>query len=675
MLVSFGAILTCSRSLFNTQSRSLLRFAPSVVMSYGGGRGRGGGRGGGRGEYYKNKYGGGGRGRGDAGGTPVPEETRAPGGDFGSRSGFRTGSSQDLSNILRKIDGKQYPAYHDIEGTFSFGGDFSLYVDKVQADPFANPSAFHVIIPPAIAGFPRELHATKIRNIALCDYLTRQFALSARGAGADQRTESRGWSGEKGGEITTDEPGQHVLERTSVQVSPEGAVQARFTLALPARGRTVCGNWCAEIIGNTLPNMVKKALLYKSLDSEALENHIISIEEQEALRNSLAARGLVAFVIDRAVLPRGSGATDVPMTGSDVIKFETPSGMAAEFNLPSGRTVRGMGIPKGVSLIVGGGFHGKSTLLEALELGIYNHIPDDGREFVVVDPTAVKVRAEDGRCVNGVDITPFIDNLPFGRSTSAFCSADASGSTSQAAYIIEALEAGSTALLIDEDTCATNFMIRDARMQRLVAPDKEPITPFISKVRALWEAQGVSSILVIGGAGDYFEVADTVIMMDCYTPKDVTLQAKTIAEDSKGAVLQFPAFGETSTRTPVAKTFITGGKIVARGKSKLQYGDVDVDLSAVEQLVETSQTRAIGRGIAVLAKGPMQNNINMHELLNNFEHLLDTKGLDGLAPGAFSSNLARPRRFELAAAINRLRGAQVHTTRASNIPPHPPSRS
>ncbi|KAG5176854.1 hypothetical protein JKP88DRAFT_350965 [Tribonema minus] len=654
------------------------------------------------------------------------------GGDFSgaapSKCTARRGTSHDLVDTLRRIDNRPYGAYHDIEGTFAFDGGaaggvpFALAVDKVQADPFAAPSRFHVTLPAAAAGFPQEARSSRVRAIALCDFLTRAFWRAAHAAGADQRRESGGWSGTKGGEITMDKPGQHVLERTSVQLLPDGGVQARFTVALPARGRTICGTWAAEILGATVPKLVAASVMemreatapklgaaslcYSALDAAALREHIVSAEDQEALRSAVTAKGDVGFVANGAVLPRESGNSDRPMEGASVVRFQSPPELEVSYALPSGRAVTGMRIPPGVTLVVGGGFHGKSTLLQALEVGVYNHIPGDGREFVTVRSGAVKVRAEDGRSVCGVDISPFIDNLPFGRSTGAFTTADASGSTSQAASIMEALEAGCDTLMVDEDTCATNFMIRDARMQALVAPDKEPITPFISKasarahgrarcgllrpgqrarpVRALYADKGVSSVLVIGGAGDYFEgklflvshafpksvgvtfyqVADTVVMMDCYAPRDVTAQARAIVTESLSlghkSVIQLPEFGQVSQRTPSAASFTTHGKVVARGKDKIQYGDVDIELAPVEQLCEASQTRAIGAAMRLLASsvGPMAQRATMQHVLDWFDSQVDSNGLDALALNAFIGDFARPRRFELAAAINRYRGAE-----------------
>ncbi|CAM9223865.1 unnamed protein product [Pylaiella littoralis] len=591
-----------------------------------------------------------------------------------SRSTNRSGSAQQLIDSLRRMDNRPYPAYKDTEGSWKFSGqqgmpDFMLCVDKIQADPFAAPSRLHVVVPGPVAGFPAEAFSTKVRKVALCDFLTRRFLEAARQDGADQKAGGGGWGGAKGGEITIDEPGQHILERSSVVVhEADGSVEARFTVGMPARGRSICGGWAVEILGRTVPELIRRSLVFSSLDAEALRQHVLSAEDQDALRGSLRAAGVVGFVINGAILPRESGNCDRPMDSSQAIPFTSPPSLEKTFTLPNRGKVTGMGIPPGVTLIVGGGFHGKSTIEVALQVGCYNHIPGDGREFVSVEASAVKVRAEDGRGVNCVDISPFIDNLPFGKSTKEFTTPDASGSTSQATNIIEALEAGCTTLLVDEDTCATNFMIRDLRMQTLVAKEKEPITPFISRVRALYETMQVSSILVIGGCGDYFEVADTVIMMDCYVPKDVTAEAKRIAADDTiggGGVKRHKTFHNNSNnlsgaaRVPLARTFISRGKVVARAKDKIQYGDVDIDLAGVEQLVETSQTRAVADAVDMLARSAMTRRFPMAELLDFLEAEMNTKGLDALVPGAFIAKHARPRRFEVAAAINRYREGKV----------------
>jgi predicted ABC-class ATPase len=315
---------------------------------------------------------------------------------------------------------------------------------------------------------------------------------------------------------------------------------------------------------------------------------------------------------------------------------------------------------------VGGGFHGKSTLLHALERGVYAHIPGDGREYVATVPEACKIRAEDGRRIERVNITPFISNLPFGKDTAQFCTDNASGSTSQAANIVEAVEIGASLLLIDEDTSATNFMIRDERMQELVAKDKEPITPFVDKVRQLYHDYGVSTILVMGGSGDYFDVADTVIMMDAYRPRDVTRRSYEIIHKHK-AVRQHEGgshFGPVAERTPLATSFDASRgrrdvKIDVKGLHTLIYGTTTIDLSGLEQLVDASQTRAIGDIILYFSRHYAGQKFTLRQGLERLFADIQQHGLDLLSPRK-PGNYAMPRMFEVAAAINRLRTLRIH---------------
>ena len=430
-------------------------------------------------------------------------------------------SAEDLQRILHRIDGHGYRAYKEIRGVYDCGTHLIL-VDHVQGDPFAAPSRVRVQVPQKLAGFPEDTYRSRSRRVGLCDFLTRRFAQNIQ-----EVTHGRRGTG-RSGEIRIGLPGQEVLERTSVGIDTD-RVEARFTMGLPARGRRVVGRQAGEMFFEKLPAIVGSALAFGRLDRKALYSHIEVVEDQDALREGLADHGLVAFVPDDANLPRRSGVDARPMLGDQAVPFKTPDRFRVTVELANRGKISGMGIPGGVTLIVGGGYHGKSTLLRALEAGVYNHIPGDGRELAVTVNDAVKIRAEDGRRIEQVDIRPFIGNLPYGCDTSVFSTDEASGSTSQAANIIESLEVGTSLLLIDEDTSATNFMIRDYRMQELVAKDKEPITPFIDKVRQLYEDQGVSTIMVIGGSGDYFDVADRVIMMDAYRPRDATDAAASVA--------------------------------------------------------------------------------------------------------------------------------------------------
>lgn len=648
----------------------------------------------GRGAYYKEKYGSGGRGKGKGGSGGYDGGGKGKGGGGfkgggkGGRGGGdaaagdaagdpseaaagprRCGTAAELRASLLAIDGRPYGAYHDVEGIEYDMGRFKLLIDKVQSDPFAPPSRCHVSVPIEAAGFAPDCFQPRVREVAFRDFLTRRFSAGARRAGADRRTEEGGWQGPKGGELLIDTPGQHVLERSAVVLERKGSqpqgIEARFCVALPARGRSIMGAWAAQILTETLPQVVHGALYAESCAAAELRRHLDSVEDQHAARAQLLGLDLVAFVGDGAVLPRRSGASDLPMDGPSTVRFASPPEMRVTMRLPHAGEVVGMGVRRGVSLIVGGGFHGKSTLLEALQLGVYDKLPGDGRELVVTEPSATKVRAEDGRCVTSCDISPFIANLPGGRDTSAFSSEDASGSTSQAAAIIEALEAGCSTLLIDEDTSATNFMIRDERMQRLVAAENEPIRPFISRVRTLWERHAVSTVMVVGGAGDYFDVADGVLMMDSYVPRDATARAKQVAAELPSLLPAAApeAFATLLHRCPGASGLACDAKVAA-ARSSIRFGDLpELDLAAVEQIVEHSQVRAIGEALVHMAAS-MDGGTSVRELLGKLRAELDgPRGIDALHPRWRLGNLAMPREQEVAAALNRLRALQVKTTR------------
>lgn len=565
----------------------------------------------------------------------------------------------ELRNKIRKINGKGYKAYKDLEGGYNFGS-YKLFIDHAQGDPFASPSRVRIQVDQHLAQFPSFLFSSRERRIALCDYLARCFSKAIR-------KYSKGIRGTgKSGLISIDAGKQEILERSAVVINKD-FVEVRFVCGLPARGRTVLGRIAEEMLFHEIPQIVEASLYYKAVDQKEVNEFVNLVEDQEFIRNSLEARSLVAFIGNGAVLPRESGVSDAPMKGPRVVKFQSPPDLEVAFEVPNHGTIRGMGIPKGVTLIVGGGYHGKSTLLRAIERGVYNHIPGDGREWVITVKDAVKIRAEDGRKVERVDISPFINNLPFGQDTRSFSTEDASGSTSQAANIIEALEMGAKLLLIDEDTSATNFMIRDVRMQALVAKEKEPITPFLDKVRSLLRDLGVSTILVVGGSGDYFDVADTVIMMDEYLPRNVTEQAKKIALEYQ--TNRRPEggehFGEVRDRVPLPESFDPQKgrkvKVKAKGLETVQFGYYQIELDFVEQLVDVSQTRAIADIIYYAWKKYFDGRRSLREALELVERDLDTHGLDVISPfpNQKPGDYARPRKYEVAAAINRLRSLKV----------------
>lgn len=575
-----------------------------------------------------------------------------------------------LRDTLRRIDGRGYKAYRDVAGTWT-EGDLALHVDRVQGDPFAAPSRVRVRLDAGEAELPAALCAGRVRRIALEDFLARRVRQAVR-------REVKGHRGSgKSGSVSVDAGGQEVLERTAVRVGADW-VEARLAAGLPAAGRRVLAREAEALLCGELPAVARRALRLDAEGADEARRFVECVENQEHVRAGLAAHGLVAFVADGAVLPRRSGVDERPLAGSDVVPFCSPASLRVVVEVPNdlpealggGRTLAGMGIPEGVTLVVGGGYHGKSTLLRAVERAVHPHVPGDGREYVVARPDLVKIRAEDGRRVERVDISAFIGDLPHGRSTDAFSSDDASGSTSQAASIMEALEAGTSGLLLDEDTSATNFMVRDARMQALVARDHEPITPFLDRVRELHEGLGVSTVLVMGGVGDYFDVADTVIMMVAYRPEDVTQDARRIAAEQASRRVREVArpLAPPRGRVPVAASFDASRgrrdvKIDARGLHEIGFGRERIDLRGVEQLVDPSQTRAIGHAIFLAARDWMDGHRTLREVVDALDRVLETEGVDVLDPfrrgDAHPGSFARPRRYEIAAAINRLRTVRM----------------
>jgi predicted ABC-class ATPase len=488
--------------------------------------------------------------------------------------------------------------------------------------------------------------------------LARTFQKSALSLGKGKGTG-------KSGEIRMEAPDQEVLPQTAVLVSPDGSVEARFTVGLPAQGRRVLGKEGGRILLEAVPKVVGNSLRAEAHGPGEILRHALTNEDAEALRGTLPALGLVAFVADGSFLPRRTGVSQEPLVGDEVVPFVSPERLRVQVDLPNAGPVSGMGVPEGVTLIVGGGYHGKSTLLRALERGVYNHRPGDGREQVVARQATVKIRAEDGRSIRGVDISPFIKNLPNGEDTRVFNTPNASGSTSQAANIVEAVEAGATALLVDEDTATTNFMIRDRRMQALISKENEPITPFVDRIRQLYEERGVSSILVLGGSGDYLEAADTVMAMEGYRPMEVTARAREIAEtfptgrepEDGGCLPPFvPRCPQPDSLDPRKGRRAENLKV--RGLEALVLGREEVDLAAVDQIVSWPQMNAIGRGLLLAWREFMDGARTLSEILDLVETAVEREGLDVLDPRQ-PGDLTGFRRFELAAALNRVRTLKI----------------
>ncbi|MCI8658825.1 MAG: ABC-ATPase domain-containing protein [Lachnospiraceae bacterium] len=577
-------------------------------------------------------------------------------------------SSSELRTLLRSIDHKSYPAYKSLAGAYHFGS-FQLFIDHVQGDPFASPSSLHVEIAHKDAGFPAVSYGKDCSRIALQDFLTRKlsslfedFNFRAKGSG-------------KSGLMSITRCGQEVLERSACQIT-DTKIIARFHIGFPAFGRTINAGELDKILFDFLPRCVESCFFYRRLDKKKVENAVWLAEDQTAVRQILKEENLVAFVANGSILPRKSGVSDLPL--KDSIPFTSPASMERTFTLPHRGEIKGMAIPRGITLIVGGGYHGKSTLLEALQMGVYNHIGGDGREFVITDDTAIKLRAEDGRSIRNVDISLFINDLPNKKDTTSFSTPDASGSTSQAAGVIEGVEAGTGLFLIDEDTSATNFMVRDDFMQQVISREKEPITPFLERARDLYDKAGISTILVAGSSGAFFYIADKILQMDCYRPVDITDHVKALCKNHPAPRTQAPDFAIPPFARPLQATGRNdregrkggyggrggrGGndrhehmKVKTFGKDSFSLDKETVDMRYVEQLADSEQTNALAHLLRYGLEQTMDGKRNVKETVKLLSDMLDKQGWDPFCSSYIPCGLAKPRRQELFACINRFRG-------------------
>lgn len=566
-------------------------------------------------------------------------------------------SRDELKILLERIDRKGYPAYKETKGSYQFNG-YVLVIEHVQGDPFAAPSQIKIIVKGKDAGIVPYYYDKEYKRIAVQDYILRQLekdiyknSYSAKGSG-------------KSGLMSISKCGQEILKRSACQMDGHnGDVIVRMEIGFPANGRTINSRDLKKILFNILPEIVNHNLCYKNMNKKELKNVVELAENQYYIRNELKKKELIAFIADGSVLPRESGISQKPLT--EAVRFQSPETMKVKIELPNGETISGMGIPKGITLIVGGGYHGKSTLLEALERGVYNHIAGDGREYVITDINAIKIRAEDGRSISGTDISMFINNLPNNLDTKKFVTENASGSTSQAANVVEAIEAGSTVFMIDEDTSATNFMIRDELMQLVVTKDKEPIIPYIDKIKDLYEMYNISTILVAGSSGEYFYKADKILQMESYRVYDITEYAKQKANEYKGNWQEnkesyigvkgkMPGFQRSIAqyRGWIGEKI----KIKVNGRDEISINKDSIDTRYIEQLVDAEQLRAIGYIIRYMHEKIFDGKENLRTAIDRVMQILEDRGFEEICKDQYvPGTLASPRKIEIYMCINRFR--------------------
>ena len=571
----------------------------------------------------------------------------------------RDGDDHELIESLHRLDDRHYGSYKSVLGRWDYGA-FVLEIDRVQADPYAPPSAVRVLADPAKLGVPADCLESSVQRLAAADYLVRAFAHNIKRFAQP-------------GVVQIAKVGQEILERSAASVTPK-SIEIRFQVQFPARGRTIMGHQAAAIFDRDIPDIVLETLDFRpatdapddvverlARHTTALRSHVHTYEDYVALQEAVKENGWLAFVANGSILARRSGVSQFPM--DTAIPFESPDTLSASVELPHAGSVTGMAVPPGVTVIVGGGYHGKSTLLSALQRGVYAHVPGDGRELVATTPNAIKVRAADGRSVTGVDVSPFITHLPAETDTANFSTENASGSTSQAAAIMEAVELGSPLLLIDEDTSATNLLIRDSRMRALVMADKEPITPLVDRIGALSADLSVSTVMVMGGSGDYLDIADHVLMLDHYRCLDVTERARDV-------VAHQPRERNDADTFPAPMPRILAGnarradrpKTKAIGTERIQLDKQTIDLVDVEQIVDSGQTEAIAWAVRGIVEKIADGSLSIAELLDRVNGRIDTDGLDALRSYGmreFPAFLARPRSIDIGAALNRYRNLSV----------------
>lgn len=626
----------------------------------------------------------------------------------------------ELRRQLREIDHKGYKAYKVLEGEYDFG-TWRLAIDHVQGDPFATPSRVRIIYNNR-GNIAPQYFESRPRRIAVEDYLLRRLHRNLKNGGGERRAipmdfDERGQNGRHGGRagearddmdrcpadqgrghnarvgggsgksglVTACRTGQEILERTAMRIAPD-MIEARIEVGFPAYGRSIAAGELEKILFDFLPEVAEKTFHMKTAAAGQMQRDLEAVtalaDDQQHIREALDGLGLVAFVADGSILPRESGVSQRPL--KNAVVFKSPESLAITLALPHRGKVRGMGIRKGITVIAGGGFHGKSTLLKALERGVYNHIAGDGRELVITDQSAFKLRAEEGRCIHETDISMFISNLPTRADTTRFSTENASGSTSQAANTVEALAADSRVLLIDEDTSATNFMVRDERMAQLVSDAKEPITPFIRKIRSLYHDLGVSTILVVGSSGDYLAVADTILQMDCYVTKDVTARAKELCEDIRTENRQDGAQGQPAKKEVAAPQVANGAagtgvmlretavrrttwlkkgvrpkqieKARVHGWDTLSLDKTEIDLRYMEQIVDESQTAALAYLMQYILSRMANGKKTAAELAGEAARKIETEGILSVTPKNYGAGAAAAvRRQEILACLARYR--------------------
>jgi len=558
-----------------------------------------------------------------------------------------------MKELYRKIlsmKSKKYGFYKSLsQKTWSFG-DFSLEFVHVQGDPYAPASKILLKAPFSSLGYSTKLIASFTQRLAVADFFLRRLFI-----------EIQNYNGDKKAEFKIMAPTQEVLLRNALWIE-NGFIQILLQVNLPAKERIIDEKKAAHLLTAVLPDLVTSSLYF--FDPQVLkdlEAHVRCLEVREELLKIIKEQNLVAFVPNGAILPRASGLSDTPLL--EAIPFVSPSDLEVQFEV-LGESIVGMGIQKGITVIAGGAYHGKSTLLHALERAVVPHIPGDGREWVVIDESACAIHVEEGRSIQNTDISFFLKNLPGDTSTSQFNTVSASGSTSQVGNFLEALEFGSKCFLIDEDYSAVNFLIRDSRVRALLGDQNEPLTPLIDRIQHLKE-KGLNFIIVAGACGAYLEVADQVLLVSNYKISRATQKVLEINSQLEPSVKEDPSVDFEFPQSRLFHDFVKDmlphvkptSAVERRVKVRLQDNSVLQIGFLRAQIAKTSlfhESTKLASGYLLL--NLLQNPSN-EESLKQIEALclkIQNVGFRAI-PQGFSKDLALPRPIDIASALLRLR--------------------
>jgi len=542
--------------------------------------------------------------------------------------------------LLRSLEGAPFVRYREILGSHA-AGEFTIRVDQVPADPFAESARICLIGGRAAAGLLPEAVRDRHARVGVEDWFARRAVAACAQLGSARPGQTH---------VRVQEIGSAIVERSACRLGSD-TIELRLLVDLPVASGRIRGTECERLFVEDLPRIATRTLLCSSDAARKAREAAQVAADHGMLQRQIVERGLVAFLPDGAWLDEGS--TTVRATPQ---RLEAPASLATHLEREQGGSVRGLAIPAGVTLIVGGAFQGKSALVDALVAAVHPHPPGHAWAGIASHPDAVPIRAEPGRFVQGLDLTAFLDDPPWGMRAACYSTDCASAVVSQAAAVAEALEVGARVLLIDEDRSAPRWLARDGVMQRLVPRPQDSITPFLERARELYEDHGVSSVVATGAIGDFVQVADTVLSVEDGRLNDVTLQARDLAaatrsfrvrESGRAMRLPAPRIPEVAPDADLARLHVG-----ARGRS-LRVGSQTISLDMLDPVTEPGQPRTLARWLEEVARRIAEGG-TVRDLAFSFDEWIEREGLDALAPPA-AYDLTRPRRFELAAVLGRWR--------------------